>query len=102
MAPARDDARWSPGARIAGSGWEPGGIRGYTGGMAKDKRKRRRGGRSSGRSRGGLLSGMRSGFKGIASTVTGAETAKRKSPWLSWVITLLLVAAAVGLLASRL
>lgn len=83
-------------------GSEEGWNQGYTGNMAKDKRKRRRRSRSSSRSRGGLLVGMRTGFKGIASSVTGAETARSKNKWLSWAITLLLAAAAVGLVASQL
>ena len=68
----------------------------------KSRRKRRQGRRSSGRKRGGLLLGMRSGFKGVAGAMTGEEQARGKYKWLGRAITLLLVAAAIGLLAQRL
>ena len=45
--------------------------------------------------------GMRSGFKGMAQAVSGEET-RGSSPWMGRIITLLLLAAAVGLLLSRL
>lgn len=69
--------------------------------MSKTKTRRRRGGRSAERKRsGGLMMGMRSGFKGVAQAVAGEES-KGSSKWLGTVITLLLLAAAVGLLLSR-
>lgn len=45
--------------------------------------------------------GMRTGFKGMASAVTG-ESTTRSSRWLGRILTILLIAAAVGLLASNL
>lgn len=70
--------------------------------MSKSRRKRRRDRRSSGRKRGGLLLGMRSGFKGVAGAMTGEEQTSSKYKWLGRAITLLLIAAAIGLLAQRL
>jgi hypothetical protein len=70
--------------------------------MSKTKTRRRRGDRSANRKRGGgLMLGMRSGFKGMAQSVSGEETSG-SSPWVGRIITLLLLAAAVGLLLSRL
>jgi hypothetical protein len=69
--------------------------------MGTSKRKRRRRGGQVGRKRGGMLLGMRSGFKGIADSVTGQETSGRYK-WFGRIITVLLLAAAVGFLASRL
>ena len=47
--------------------------------------------------------GMRSGFKGLADSVSGKETAdSHKYKWWGRIITILLLAAAVGFLASRL
>jgi hypothetical protein len=48
-----------------------------------------------------MMLGMRSGFRGMAQAMSGEETSG-SSPWISRIITLLLVAAAVGLLLSRL
>jgi hypothetical protein len=45
--------------------------------------------------------GMRTGFRGMSDAVTGAETSRR-AKWMGRIITLLLIAAAVGLLLSRL
>lgn len=45
--------------------------------------------------------GMRSGFKGIAGSVAGTETSDRYK-WWGRIITALLLAAAAGLLISRL
>lgn len=65
-------------------------------------RRRRRGGRSADRKKGGgLMLGMRSGFKGMAQAVGGEETSG-SSKWMGRIITLLLLAAAVGLLLSQL
>jgi hypothetical protein len=70
--------------------------------MSNTKTRRRRGDRSAGRKRsGGLMLGMRSGFKGMAQAMSGEET-KSSSKWVGRIITLLLLAAAVGLLLSRL
>jgi len=44
--------------------------------------------------------GMRSGFKGITNSVTGTETSN-KYKWWGRIITVILVAAAIGLLAQR-
>lgn len=66
---------------------------------AKRKKRRRRGG-SAGRKKGGVMLGMRSGFKGIAHSVAGNEpTGKYK--WWGRIITVLLLAAAVGFLATN-
>jgi hypothetical protein len=71
--------------------------------MSKSKNGRKRSRRSGppGRRRGGLMLGMRSGFKGIAGAVA-SEDRGGKHRWLGHIITLLLVAAAIGLLAYRL
>jgi hypothetical protein len=70
--------------------------------MSKSKTRRRRGGdRGAERKRGGVMLGMRSGFKGITHAVAGEETTG-SSKWVGRIITLLLLAAAVGLLLSRL
>jgi len=45
--------------------------------------------------------GMRTGFRGMSDAVTGVETSSR-AKWMGRIITLLLIAAAVGLLLSRL
>lgn len=67
------------------------------------KKKRRRGRQESGRRRGGMMLGMRSGFKGIADSVSGKETSgSQKYKWWGRIITVLLLAAAVGLLAGQL
>ncbi|MCG8424495.1 MAG: hypothetical protein MJE77_41915 [Proteobacteria bacterium] len=68
-------------------------------GKRKSKRRRRKG--SSGRRKGGLMTGMRSGFKGIADSVTGKEESD-KYKWWGRIITVLLLAAAIGLLANNL
>ncbi|HWN69569.1 MAG TPA: hypothetical protein VNM90_18130 [Haliangium sp.] len=66
--------------------------------MSKTKTRRRRGDRAASRKRGGgLMLGMRSGFKGMAQAVAGEET-RGSSRWTGRIITLLLLAAAVGLL----
>jgi hypothetical protein len=67
----------------------------------KTKRKKRRRGREPSRKKGGVMVGMRSGFKGITDSVTGTESSG-KYKWWGRIITVLLVAAAVGLLAQRL
>jgi hypothetical protein len=69
--------------------------------MGTSKRKRRRRGGQAGRKRGGMLLGMRSGFKGIAGSVTGQQTSG-KYKWFGRILTVLLLAAAVGLVVSRL
>lgn len=47
--------------------------------------------------------GMRSGFQGIADSVSGNETSNAdKYKWWGRIITILLIAGAVGLLASNL
>jgi hypothetical protein len=69
--------------------------------MGTSKRKRRRRGGQAGRKRGGMLLGMRSGFKGIAGSVTGQDTSD-KYKWFGRILTVLLLAAAVGLVVSRL
>ena len=51
--------------------------------------------------RGGVMLGMRSGFRGMSDAVTGAETSG-KAVWVSRIVTVLLIAAAVGLLLSKL
>lgn len=49
------------------------------------------------------MMGMRSGFKGITDSVTGNETASAdKYKWWGRIITVLLIAGAIGLLASNL
>lgn len=69
--------------------------------MGKSKRKRRRRGGQGGRPKGGgVLRGMRSGFKGITHSVAGQETSD-KYKWWGRIITVLLLAAAAGLLVSR-
>jgi hypothetical protein len=73
--------------------------------MSKTKtRRRRRGDRSASRKQGGgLMLGMRSGFRGMAQAVGGEETSgSSRSKWMGRIIMLLLLAAAVGLLLSRL
>lgn len=69
--------------------------------MGKSKRKRGRRGGQAGRKRGGMLMGMRTGFKGMADSVTGKETTG-KYKWFGRILTVLLLAAAVGFVASRL
>lgn len=70
---------------------------------SKRRKKRRRGGRETSKKRGGLMLGMRSGFKGIADSVSGQETAaSKKYKWWGRIITVLLLAAAIGLLAGQL
>ena len=69
---------------------------------SKRRKSRRRGRQQSGRSRGGLMLGMRSGFKGIADSVSGQETAaSQKYKWWGRIITVLLLLAAVGFLATK-
>jgi hypothetical protein len=74
--------------------------------MSKTKTRRRRGNRAPDRKRGsGLMLGMRSGFKGVARAVSGEEarsSSRSSSRWTGRIVMLLLVAAAVGLLLSRL
>jgi len=49
------------------------------------------------------MMGMRSGFKGITDSVTGNETpTSDKYKWWGRIITVLLIAGAVGLLATKL
>lgn len=70
--------------------------------MGKTKTRRRRGNRAGdGKRGGGLMLGMRSGFKGVAQAVSGEED-RPSSRWTGRIVMLLLVAAAVGLLLSRL
>ena len=73
-------------------------------GKTKSKRKkRRRRGQPTGRRRGGLMVGMRSGFKGIADSVSGKENqTSEKYKWWGRIVTVLLLAAAIGLLAGQL
>lgn len=66
----------------------------------KTRRKRSRRGRPVARKRGGVMLGMRSGFKGVAGAVSG-DDGTDKQKWLGRVITLLLLAAALGLLIQR-
>lgn len=47
------------------------------------------------------MMGMRSGFKGIADSVAGKEQANDRYKWWGRVITVLLLAAAVGFVFSR-
>lgn len=70
----------------------------YTGSMSKSKTRRRR---ARPLRRGGVMLGMRSGFRGMTDAVSGADTSNR-SKWVGRIVTLLLIAAAVGLLLSRL
>ena len=69
----------------------------------KRHRKSKRGSSSSSGKRGGVMLGMRSGFQGIADSVAGKETqASEKYKWWGRIITVLLIAAAIGLLAGNL
>ena len=70
-------------------------------GKSKTRRKRDRRGRPQGRKRGGLMLGMRSGFKDMAGAVSG-EATTGKQRWLGRIITVLLLAAAIGLLVQNL
>lgn len=70
-------------------------------GKSKTRRKRDRRGQPHGRKRGGLMLGMRSGFKDMAGAVSGEPTSA-KQRWLGRIITVLLLAAAIGLLAQNL
>ena len=65
-------------------------------GTTKRKKKKRRGG-SSGGSRSGAMSGLRGGLKGIV-----GQGPRRKESSLSKVLSWLLLAAAIGVLAYRL
>jgi hypothetical protein len=69
----------------------------------RKKRRRRQRGSAAGRRGGGLLGGMRSGFQGLARSVAGqpSAAASRGSGWFGWVITLLLLVAAIALLLQR-
>ncbi|WP_428268503.1 hypothetical protein [Haliangium sp.] len=69
-------------------------------GKAKSKRRRRRAAPES-KKRGGVMMGMRTGFKGVAGAVAGEERSS-KYKWAGRIITVLLIAAAVGLLLQRL
>jgi hypothetical protein len=66
------------------------------------KRKKRRRRKGSGGGGGGTLMGMRKGFKNVASSVSGQKKpSSRKSSLLSWLLTLAILAAAVGFFLSN-
>ena len=73
--------------------------------MAKSrtKRKRRQRGPARPRARGGVMRNMRSGFKGVAGAVTGdSQGGGGGSKWTGTIVTVLLLAAIGGLIASQL
>ena len=71
--------------------------------MSKKRQKRKRRSKSrSGGGGGGTLMGMRRGFKNVASSVSGNQPKKKKkSSWVSWAVTIVVVAGAVAFFLSN-